>query len=184
MVFTDAWFPKENAEGLAKLLENPGDLPNHGLVVELGCWEGESSAFIAKLLPDRTLICIDWFKGNLSEDEDHPTVRALALRDIREAFQSNMRSAGAGNYLLIEDECLGVLKDIEAEGEVIAFAYVDASHDFKSVKAQLEQLDKMLLPNGIVCGDDYQWPSVSQAVSQVFPDHGHNHNFWFHRKGL
>lgn len=52
--------------------------------------------------------------------------------------------------------------------------YLDTSHDYETVKRQLEKVPSMLAPGGIICGDDYsdegQW-GVKRAVSQALPTH-------------
>ena len=48
--------------------------------------------------------------------------------------------------------------------------YIDASHDYESVKKDILAWQPKLKPGGIICGDDYiaGWPGVIQAVNEVF----------------
>ena len=48
--------------------------------------------------------------------------------------------------------------------------YIDASHDYQSVKNDIESWITKVKPGGIICGDDYinGWPDVIRAVNEVF----------------
>jgi hypothetical protein len=48
--------------------------------------------------------------------------------------------------------------------------YIDASHDYISVKEDINLWLPKLKPGGVICGDDYilGWPGVIQAVDEVF----------------
>lgn len=179
MSFTEDWFPKENQDGLELLIQD--GLPEKGACYELGCWEGKSSVFIAKLLGKRVLHCVDWFKGNIAEGDDHLTVVAAAERDVGRIFLENMKEHETFNFLLTKSDCIQFLKK-EDHGEGIAFVYVDASHDYQSVKETLELIKPLLLDGAVVCGDDYESKGVNSAVREAFPDCWANRNFWFHRK--
>jgi hypothetical protein len=48
--------------------------------------------------------------------------------------------------------------------------YIDASHDYESVKKDIEAWNRVVKPNGFLCGDDYMagWPGVVKAVDEYF----------------
>jgi predicted O-methyltransferase YrrM len=48
--------------------------------------------------------------------------------------------------------------------------YIDASHDYESVKKDIETWYSKVKSGGIICGDDYTdgWPGVKKAVNEVF----------------
>ena len=48
--------------------------------------------------------------------------------------------------------------------------YIDALHDYESVKEDIQLWDKKA--SRIVCGDDYDenWPGVKQAVDEIYGD--------------
>ena len=50
--------------------------------------------------------------------------------------------------------------------------YLDASHDYESVKADINHWLPKIKPGGIICGDDYisGWPEVIKAVDEVLND--------------
>jgi hypothetical protein len=48
--------------------------------------------------------------------------------------------------------------------------YIDASHDYESVKTDILSWFPKLKTGGIICGDDYitGWPGVVRAVNEFF----------------
>jgi hypothetical protein len=48
--------------------------------------------------------------------------------------------------------------------------YIDASHDYESVKEDIIAWLPKVKKGGIICGDDYTpgWPGVMRAVNEVF----------------
>lgn len=48
--------------------------------------------------------------------------------------------------------------------------YIDAAHDYISVKEDINLWLPKLKPGGVICGDDYilGWPGVIQAVDEIF----------------
>jgi predicted O-methyltransferase YrrM len=76
------------------------------------------------------------------------------------------------------------------------FIYIDASHEYTDVLADLEGAWNIVLPGGIIAGDDYSWTkhwedNVSQAVAhfcaskkiifETFPVPGHTTQFLIRR---
>jgi predicted O-methyltransferase YrrM len=54
--------------------------------------------------------------------------------------------------------------------EFFDIVYLDASHDYKSVKEDIIAWLPKVKPFGVICGDDYilGWPEVMKAVNEVF----------------
>jgi predicted O-methyltransferase YrrM len=51
--------------------------------------------------------------------------------------------------------------------------YIDAAHDYESVKKDILAWLPKLKTGGTICGDDYTpgWPAVIQAVDEIFDKH-------------
>jgi Methyltransferase domain len=73
----------------------------------------------------------------------------------------------------------------------IKFCHIDASHDYPSVKAEIEAALRLLLSGGILCGDDFQSASaqradlqggVERAVRELLGGFQSIGNFWFWQK--
>ena|SRR5205809_7367588 len=70
----------------------------------------------------------------------------------------------------------------------IRFCHIDASHDYRSVKADIEGALRHLSPLGVLCEDGFLSASanrvdldggVEQAVRELLPGFQSAGNFWF-----
>ena len=69
----------------------------------------------------------------------------------------------------------------QIEGGSLDFVFIDASHDYSSVKGDIEYYTPKLKPNGWLCGHDMDFPGVNQAVNELLPNDHHigPNNVWF-----
>jgi hypothetical protein len=51
----------------------------------------------------------------------------------------------------------------------LAFAWIDAAHDYESVKKDILAWQPKIKPGGILAGHDAQWHEVKQAVNELIP---------------
>jgi hypothetical protein len=49
----------------------------------------------------------------------------------------------------------------------LAFCYIDAAHDYESVKRDILAWRSKVKPDGILAGHDYQYPDVEKAVKEL-----------------
>ena len=65
------------------------------------------------------------------------------------------------------------------------FVYIDASHDYDSVKEDIKHWLPKIRENGILAGDDMEWhlgDGVKRAVNELLPKHIQDRNTWLYRK--
>ena len=146
----DGWLFPESAQRLQASLG-----PQTGVVVELGAWLGRSTRSIARCRPNATVIAIDHWRGSV--EHQVPPYRDL-LPTLYECFLVNC--------LAIRDRLIPVrLSTLEGLAEVHSLnitpdlIYVDASHDYDSVKADLHAC-LQLFPAARIVGDDWDWEEV------------------------
>lgn len=165
------WFHDSTAAELQKLIEEH----NIKTVIEVGTYLGKSAAFFAGLVDKVYAIdpFVMWPEGRQNGD---------AMRDggedFFEKFNDNMRALGLF-------EKVTALKNTSQDAfdwypKLTAdLVYIDAAHDYLSVKADLEAWQERA--GEIICGDDYDenWPGVMQAVDEFFPDRVVVGNFWY-----
>jgi len=68
-------------------------------------------------------------------------------------------------------QAVDVLKNYKIEADLI---YIDASHEYKPVKDDINMYWSLLKNGGSIIGDDYQggWPGVIKAVDELSSVYG------------
>lgn len=150
MPFTEQWFDGDQAELIARLAASAPE----GALVEIGCWEGFSTTHIARAVAPRTLYAVDHWQGNLDEGAGHPSVEAARERDVYATFLANVAELTAGNVIPIRADWREALENPALAR--VAFAHIDAAHDYASVRDTLAAVAPRLVPGAILCGDDFR----------------------------
>ena len=183
MGFNENWYPDEQIPLLIQACSVARE--QQGSILEIGCWEGRSTVALANACYPETLIAVDSWEGNTSEGADHPTIEALAERDVFATFLQNIESQTQGNVEARRQDCFEFL---EGFTEPVKFCHIDAAHDYGSVKRTIELLVPRLVPGAVLCGDDYASAhagradldgGVQRAVDELLPSRGATGNFWY-----
>jgi hypothetical protein len=53
----------------------------------------------------------------------------------------------------------------------LSFCFIDAAHDYESVKRDLEAWGPKVRADGILAGHDADWHEVKKAVAELVPDY-------------
>jgi hypothetical protein len=151
------WFSPEEGAWYAALA---ADLPRGALVVEVGCWKGRSTAYLAEASRRLRLVCVDDWQG--SRDARAADYRAaLAREDVRASFDHTLRR------FAIEARVLA-LPSVEAAATFaprsVDLVFLDASHDLESVRADLAAWHPRV--RGALAGHDLDHDDVAQAVAE------------------
>lgn len=158
------WFPSESQTTMDKLIKDH-DIKT---VIEIGCFLGKSTAFIAKRV-DKVLAIDPFVKW---EDIDRPNgdVEKYGGDDFFDKFWENMEAEGVDTKITtIRSKSFDARFDAKGEFPKGAdLVYVDGLHDYQSVTVDLAMYYPMA--NKIICGDDYDenWPGVKEAVDSFF----------------
>lgn len=137
------------------------------MIVEIGSWKGTTSIAMA----DNTtglVYCVDTFKGSVNE-EKHQRLNEQPEGWLRETFKRNV--AGLSNILICEMESLLAARLFSESGERFDMVFLDASHDYESVKADILAWVPLLRSGGLLCGHDRQWDGVAKAIAELIPNH-------------
>lgn len=145
----------------------PGDT-----VAEVGVWLGRSSIFLAQELArqgkrDVKIIAVDNFRGESNQIEHEATVRA-AGGSIRARFEENIARCGVEDRFQILEGDSALMASQVPDGS-LAFCYIDAAHDYESVKRDIAAWLPKVKPGGMIAGHDADWDPVLQAVLEFFP---------------
>ena len=152
-------------------------------ILEVGSWKGLSTSTMATICKKHSIkaniIAIDTWLGApefWGWGLQDPT-RGISLRckdgypQVFYTFTKNMKSLGHDDTVIpfpISSLCaVDVLKYYNLQADII---YIDAAHEYESVKQDINKYLEILKPNGIIFGDDYNsnWPGVMQAVDEIF----------------
>lgn len=134
--------------------------------VEIGCWKGRSSSFLAvEVVNSRKEISLNFVDhwGGSNEDA-HKADPELEL--IFDLFKSNVAKSGVKHQVYRMNSVEASKKF--ADGS-IDFIWVDAGHEYDEVLADLVAWWPKLKAQGIIGGDDYPMEGVERAVKEFFP---------------
>jgi predicted O-methyltransferase YrrM len=150
--FHEVWSQPRQILRLCTLYERVRGLG--GLVVEIGSWEGYSTAALAQAAWPDWVAAVDTWAGSSDESPGHETVLKARQRDVFARFRRNVAELTRGNVDPVHAHSRDYLAGLPAETR-IKFAYIDAAHDYASVRRDLLGVKSRLCPGGIVCGDDF-----------------------------
>jgi acetyltransferase-like isoleucine patch superfamily enzyme/predicted O-methyltransferase YrrM len=149
------------------------------LIVEVGTWKGASAVHMAHICRemglDAEIVCVDTWLGNWqhwSRKEGVGSREDLRLINgfphLYFQFMSNVLSEKL-------DEIITPLPLTGVAGAKL-FAhhalkpdliYIDGDHEYESVLWDLRGWLAVLAPTGLLIGDDFSWPGVKRAVTEI-----------------
>jgi predicted O-methyltransferase YrrM len=154
------WMQDNELEWLA---EQAG---KHSRIVEVGCWVGRST----RALADNTIglvYAVDTFLGS---EEHQEFLKDKTPGWILRRFQENLR--GCSNvHPIINTSVMATLAFL-LDGQKFDMIFLDARHDYDSVRQDILAWMPLLLDGGLLCGHDYgpNWPEVAKAVDELIPN--------------
>lgn len=161
--FHEDWYVADGCEALGYLAQLA---PTDGAIVEIGSWEGKSTAALAQSVAPRPVIAVDHWRGNVDEP-GQPAVKEAQARDVRATFRRNMELLTGGNVTACALDWRAWIQKWEAP---IAFLHLDAAHDYVSVRDCLLAVQPFLVPGAVLCGDDAYADGVYRATREVLGD--------------
>lgn len=155
------------------------DTASPKIIVEIGVWKGGSTLFMAdhirKLGLDAVVIAVDTWLGSW----DHWIVPALRQElnfihgypNFYYKFLNNVKMLGLEEYVvplpLDSLNAFHTLRHFKITPDIV---HIDAGHDYRAVKSDIEIWWPQIRPGGILIGDDYTpgvWPEVCTAFNQL-----------------
>jgi len=179
---TTGFFDLEEAMALQALVKT---LPPGAKVAELGTFQGRSSVALAGVLPPGgELHCVDHFEGALLQPGQTRPPVAETVRANLAALEANLKLFGLTGRIKVH-----VSRTTDAAARFadasLHLIYVDAGHDYASVRADLAAWYPKLAPGGFLVCDDYEekWPGVIRAVDETgLPGRLIAPSLWAHRR--
>jgi predicted O-methyltransferase YrrM len=144
--------------------------------VEVGCKEGRTTGHILKAIPDARVIAIDpWCAmpaqkgvkgGETYEEWDFAKIEATFWENVGDA-KDRCTMLKTTSYKAAN----GVFPDVGAMCEKrFDIAFIDAAHDYESVKKDIRLWWPLIREGGMLVGHDWnhKWPGVERAVADSF----------------
>ena len=141
--------------------------------VEVGTWKGKSAAFMAVEIKNSgkniKFDCVDTWQG--SNEQGHQEDDHVVSNSLYEHFKDNMKPV-EGYYNPVRMTSLAAAELYE-DGS-LDFVFIDASHDYEDVKADIAAWAPKIRPGGYFAGHDFNAATpnndVERAVIEAFPD--------------
>lgn len=153
----EGWMAPPELEYLAALAEKSK------CIAEIGSWRGRSSSVLAANTAG-IVVCIDTWRGSV---EHQPELQGRPSSGVFYAFRDNV-SRYSNVWPLLQNS-LTAARTISHSPMRFDLIFIDASHDYESVKADIQAWLPLLAPDGILCGHDALRWGVKLAVKQLVP---------------
>ena len=140
-------------------------LPSNGIAVEVGCLYGRSAIYLSQALKKHgkrtALFAVDFGLGVGQRHVDYGYVGTLF---------ANVRECGASDNIgILATESTFASKAFADNS--LDFVFLDAAHDYQSVKADLQCWYPKIKIGGTIAGHDWahrDYPGVTKAVLEFF----------------
>lgn len=177
----DGWF---NFEELYE--EQVNAAPASGAVfVEVGSWLGKSTACLAEKIRKSgkpiKLYAVDTWRGNATVQRHIDFVKE-AGGTIYPMFRKNMLECGVEN--LVQPMQMASLEAVSAfSDKSLDFVFIDADHEYESVKAYIAAWLPKVRLGGVLAGHDIEMPAVKRAVMEGLFGHSERYHCWVCNNG-
>lgn len=133
----------------------------HYRIVEVGSWKGRSTVALAENTPG-IVLAVDTWLGSM----EHSAELIGPEGQLFQQFTENTKGLPVFPMQLLS---ASAAKAFDAMSfRVFDMIFIDAAHDYESVKEDILLWKALLQPGGLLCGHDYgQWPDVEKAVTEV-----------------
>ena len=134
-------------------------------LVEVGVWEGVNAMLLRRLFPEASFYLIDSWEPTLNYlKHGHPVCKDP--EKYEEAFQKTQKQ-------FKNDPKVTILRKTSKEGSLVLpdeldLVFLDACHQYSSVKEDITLWEKKVRAGGILSGHDYhhRYPGVVRAVNE------------------
>ena len=170
LVTRRAYYSRKSAalrhrEEIPFLLNN---LKLNGQGVEIGVFEGYFSEFLLQHWRGQLLCSVDPYREYAKEAYPDVLNKNQETQDQIYAKTRHRLSKFSKRSILLRGESLEVAR-LMSDGS-LDFVYIDGNHSYPAVLADLEAWYRLLVPGGLMAGDDWKMPSVQKAVKAFCAD--------------
>lgn len=151
--------------------------------VEIGSWRGKSTCYLGVVIAnsgkDIQLDCVDTWKGSLTEDV-HQNDPAVINDTLYDEFLENVKPFPFVKPI----RATSMEAAAQYADESLDFVLIDGSHEYEDVIDDITEWLKKVKPGCMLAGDDYEWPGVKRAVTELLPTAEviHGPGLWIYMK--
>lgn len=155
--------------GFKKIYDKiPLILNDNDNIIEIGAFLGKSTSYLANLIKKSgkkiNFYVIDPWKKITSSPSS--VIQNTVPENMYETFLENINNLDLLDYVIpmkmTSEQAFEQLKD-----KKFKFIFIDGSHQYENVMCDIISYDKLLLPDGILAGDDFQGAGVAKAVKET-----------------
>ena len=164
-------------------------------VIEVGSWKGRSAMHFARATErfSTDIVCVDTWLGGIdhvlsSGSENDRMLDSVGSSRLYHQFIRNFKNSPYANRIYpIQNTSINgarILSHYKVFGEII---YIDGSHEYADAHEDMCAFWPLVLPGGIMFGDDVGFPGVGPAVIRFTTERNLKfsvvrNNFWLVQK--
>ncbi len=157
-------------------------IPKNGVGAEVGVWQGGfSQKLLDRTQPSRLFLVDPWtwdITGKVPRDCYIASTRiAKSQNDMDKLYEAVVKKFEAYDNVVVIREP-STYAACKFHGNDLDWVYIDGSHDYENVIADLRAWGPKVKPGGLLCGDDYEWGKkynfpVRKAVQAFLKEGGY-----------
>lgn len=128
-----------------------------GDIIEIGSWQGRSTAFLAQACADTdngVVHAIDTFQGNPGSEHNYEIDGSL--RSLEASFRQNMERTGVGDRVVTHAKfSADAIEEVRSATRGVRMLFIDGEHTYEAVKSDLANYAELVAPGGLIVFDDY-----------------------------
>lgn len=152
-----------------KLVEQ---LPDGAMWVEIGVFLGKgiigTAEYAKSLNKEIKFWAVDTWEGSDEPEHKEFLAKIGGPAAFYSKFHENVKAAGVDKLIFSLKGKSVEIADL-FEDNSLDVTYIDASHDYDSVQADIRAWLPKVKNGGVLAGHDYNSPVVKQAVHDIFP---------------
>ncbi len=164
------WFnaPDQAVYDMAVEQAKDGDI-----FVEVGVWLGRSACYMAERIQSSgkaiQFFAVDVWKVFDYEKRLLDDLKRMGNPDLMALFLENVDAAGVSEFVIpLRLESIRAARCFREKS--LSFVYIDASHGYDQVCADIAVWLPKIKPGGMIAGHDYDRDGVRRAVNERFAD--------------
>jgi len=141
--------------------------------VEVGSWKGRSAVFLAVEIHNSgkriRLDCVDTWDGSDEHKVEDGVVYEPLLKVKDGLYNEFIRNIRPVKKIIKPIRMTSVEASGIYDDESLDFVFIDAAHDYDSVKEDITHWLPKVRKGGVLAGHDYSWSTdVKKAVDEIF----------------